>query len=145
MTERALGILAAVIGAFDNLVTSPGPGVSFALAMVCGVAGAQFLKFPLSWYVEDDRRFSWLVRALSVVITIIFAHTFSDALNLPLEVLAGLCSVGFYHVSLAVIRRRAPWLETKAFVGSVEPPMSAVLAAQRRAMDRAEDGQDSGA
>ena len=143
MFETFLQRFLAAIGAGDQLIAVMGPSVTVLLAWICGGAVAQFLKFPVSWYITDDRRFSWWVRTVAISATWGFMHWLSDTVILPLEIGLSMLQPLIYHASLAVIRRWWPWIETKKFVGSVSPPQSAFVANDLRQAEKS--GQDSGA
>lgn len=143
MFEIFLQRFLTAVGASDQLIAVMGPSFTILLAWVCGGAVAQFFKFPLSWYVADDRRFSWLVRALAVLATWGFMHWLSDTVPLPLEIGLAMLQPLIYHATLAGIRRWWPWLETKPMVGSVDPPREAFMAQQIRNAEKS--GEDSGA
>lgn len=134
--ETAIGHITTVLAFLDAQLASPGVGLAFVLSMLAGIAAAQFAKFPLSRAIDDDGWFSWVVRAVSVAAAMIFGLCFPVPMHWTVAALAGLASIGFYHLSLLLIRRKWPWLETKKVVGSVEPPATAFLAAMARREDK---------
>jgi hypothetical protein len=142
MFEQILQRILGGLGASDGVIATMGPTITIILSMASGGALAQFLKFPLSRAMQEPW-FSWTVRAMATLGTVLFAHTLSSAVPLWLEIGAGLLQPLCYHASLALIRRFWPWLETRKVVGSVKPPASAVQAQAQREADRA--GLDSGA
>lgn len=143
MFEAFLQRLLAALGAGDQLIAVMGPSFTVLLAWICGGAVAQFLKFPVSWYITDDKRFSWWVRTVAITATWGFMHALSDTVPLALEIGLAMVQPLVYHGTLAAIRRWWPWFETKKFVGSVSPPQAAFAAEAVRQADKA--GQDSGA
>ena len=125
MFETILKQILSGMGASDNVIAAMGPTATIVLAILFGGALAQFVKYPVSRWITDDRLFSWTVRALAVVSTALFAHFLSETVPLWLEIGAGMVQPLCYHGSLAIIRRYWPWLENSKMVGSVNPPGTA--------------------
>jgi len=142
MFEQILQRILAALGAGDQLIVAGGPTLTIIMAMMIGGALAQFLKFPLSRAVQDPW-FSYLVRVIAVVSTFVFAHFLSETVPLWLQFGAAVLQPLSYRISLAIIRRFWPWLETKKYVGAVWPPDSAFQADAQRRADKA--GTESGA
>lgn len=142
MFEQVLQHFLSALGAGDSLIAAMGPGLTILLSWVFGGAVAQLLKFPLSRAITDPW-FSYIVRVLAVMATLVFVHLLSDTVPLWLEIGAAMAQPLAYHGSLAVIRRYWPWLEASRSVGSVNPPAAAFTAAAQRVADKS--GENSGA
>lgn len=132
MFETVVQRILAGLGASDQLISTMGPSLSILLAIAGGTAAAQFFKYPLSRAIRDDGLFSWSVRAVAVSVTFLLALFLTEAMPWPVALVFAFLQLAFYHASLAMIRRWWPWLETKAVVGSVDPPASAYLADEKR-------------
>lgn len=122
MFETTLKHILDGMGASDGVIAAMGPTATIFLSMLFGGAFAQFVKYPVSRWIVDDRMFSWAVRALAVGSTFLFAHSLSETVPLWLEIGAGVVQPLGYHGSLMVIRRYWPWLENSKMVGSITPP-----------------------
>lgn len=142
MFETILQRILSGLGASDQLISTMGPSLSILFAIAGGTAAAQFFKYPLSRAIHDDGMFSWSVRAVAVLSTFTLAMFLTDKMAWPLALTFGFLQLAIYHASLSMIRRWWPWLETKAVVGSIEPPVTAYLADAERKADKA--GQNSG-
>lgn len=138
MFESVLKHLLSALGAGDQLIAVMGPSFTILLSWVAGGAVAQFLKYPLSRRLQDPN-FSFVVRLIAITSTLVFAHLLSDSIHATLEVVVALVQPLVYHVSLAMVRKWWPWLETRRFVGSISPPPTAVTANQLRLQQKAED------
>ena len=141
MFEVFLQRFLAVIGASDTIIAAGGPGGTFVFAVLFGVFTTQTVKFL---YANDLREpwFSRVTRIIAIVSSIAFAHFLADSLNPAWEIAAGMSAIGFYHGTLACIRRWWPWFEMKHFVGAVEPPRSAQVAEAVREAEKS--GENSG-
>jgi hypothetical protein len=122
MFETTLKHILDGMGASDGVIAAMGPTATIVLSMLFGGAFAQFVKYPVSRWITEDRLFSWTVRALAVVSTFIFAHSLSETVPLWLEMGAAVVQPLTYHGSLMVIRRFWPWMENSKMVGSIDPP-----------------------
>lgn len=143
MFEQIITRIVAGLGLGDQVIAASGPTACILAGMLGANLVAQLFKFPLSLVLVRPPAFDWGVRVLTVVAGTLIAHGLGDSLNWAWASLAGLSAWGFYHLTLAVIRRFWPWLEVFHMVGSVDPPPTAQQAAAQRAADRS--GQDSGA
>lgn len=124
MFETILKQILSGMGASDGVIAAMGPTATIAFAMLFGGALAQFVKYPISRWIADDKMFSWTVRALAVGSTAVFAHFLSETVPLWLEIGAGVVQPLTYHGSLMVIRRFWPWMENSKMVGSIDGPGS---------------------
>ncbi len=143
MLEDAIAKLLKLLGAGDQLIAAGGPSATWVLAMLFGVAGAQALK-PIYKDWLSPAAFNALTRGIAILLPFFFAHHLADSLNVAWEVAAGFCSMGFYHITRTLIRRKWPWLEVSPAIGAVDPPATALQAKAQRAADKAMDGQESG-
>ena len=124
MFETTVKAILNSVGASDSVIAAMGPTATILLSMVFGGALAQFVKYPISRWIADDKLFSWTVRALAVGSTAVFAHFLSETVPLRLEIGAGVAQPLTYHGSLMVIRRFWPWMENSKMVGSIDGPGS---------------------
>jgi hypothetical protein len=146
MFEIVMQRILAALGASDQLIATMGPSLAILLAIAGGTAAAQFFKYPISWYVTDDKKFSWFVRAVAVASTFLLALSLTETVRWPIALVFSFLQLAVYHASLSMIRRWWPWLEVHPAVGSLDPPGEAAQAkAQREADKRMDDGQNSGA
>lgn len=144
MFETILQRILSALGASDQLIATMGPSLAILLAIAGGTAVAQFFKYPISWYVTDDKKFSWLVRAVAVGATFLLALSLTESVRWPLALVFAFLQLAIYHGSLQLIRRWWPWMEVHPAVGSMDPPDQAAHAKAQRAADKAMDGQNSG-
>jgi hypothetical protein len=143
MLEQFISRLMATIGAGDGVIAASGPTACILAGMVAANLVAQIFKYPLSLFIVRPGAFDWSVRMITVIAGTVVAHGLGDKLNWWWSLLAGLSAWAFYHLSLALVRRKWPWLETSLLVGSVDPPLSAEQAATQRQIERS--GGNSGA
>lgn len=143
MLEQFITRLVSALGAGDTTIAASGPTVCILVGMLAANLVAQIFKYPLSLFIDRQATFEWTVRMITVIAGTVVAHGLGDKLNWYWSALAGLAAWAFYHLSLALIRRKWPWLETSLLVGAVDPPATAQQAADQRAINKA--GQDSGA
>lgn len=120
------------MGAGDAAIATMGPVLTIALAWLFGGGLAQFVKFPLYYWINDARAYDFAVRAFAIAATTAFAHFLSEALTWPVEIGVGLSQVLAYHGFRSAVRRWWPWLETNHVVGSVSPPASAYRARREK-------------
>lgn len=142
MLEQFIAKLLATVGAGDQLIAASGPTACILFGMIGANLFSQVFKYPLSLVLVKPAAFDWAVRMLTIISGTVIAHSLGDSLNWAWASLAGLSAWGFYHLSLGIIRRRWPWMETSYLVGSVDPPPTAQQAAAQRAADK--DGGNSG-
>ncbi len=126
------------LGAGDAAILGMGPIIASVLAMLGGFGATQLMKFPIKRLIPATWS-DYLVRTFAVIVTFAFAHGLGE-LPLALElVIAGLQPIA-YTWSMAVIRRRWPWLEATRTVGSAQPSAGAVAALQARREPPHDDG-----
>lgn len=130
------------LGFSDQLIKDMGPTLTILLAVVAGGAFAQWIKFPLNRRIADKGLFSWTVCTLAMLATFLAAHFLSNSLAAAVEITVALLQPALYHITLDIIRRFWPWLETLKFVGAVDPPKRAYTSRAKRQAEKS--GQDSG-
>lgn len=126
------------LGAGDAAIATMGPVLAIALSMIGGYGITQAAKFPLSVVIGDALRGElrrWLTRTVSVVATAALLLALSD-LPPPLAIIAGVVQPAVYGITMAIVRRRWPWLEATILLGSAAPSAESVEARAARGAAR---------
>lgn len=124
------------VGAGDAAILTMGPVLAIALAMVGGYGITQAVKYPLSTVLSGPWC-RWATRVIAVASTAGLLLWLSD-LPPALALVVGAAQPLVYGITMAVVRRRWPWLEATILLGSSAPDPAALEArAARRAARRA--------
>lgn len=123
------------LGAGDAAIATMGPVLAIALAMLGGYGVTQACKFPLSVWLDGEWR-RWLTRMVSVASTTVLAVWLGDIVP-PLALIVGAVQPAVYGITMAIVRRRWPWLEATILLGSADPSPASVEARAVREAERA--------
>lgn len=114
------------MGATDDAILAMGPVLSIAIAWLGGYGLTQTVKFIMERVIPDDW-YDWAVRVFAIMVTFGFAWELSD---MPPILCAAVAVVQprIYSLSMAVVRKRWPWLEAGFIAGSANPAPDAIQA-----------------